>query len=143
MPRMELWGGGTARRSVMFRAGRLSVAPAPAMLRVPRSAEFEWLALHTLSGGTAMLPNGPVDTRPEDQLRRACAELDRCLRAGQPCSAEGLLAAYPALAADADTAVELIYAEFVTREALGQRPASAEWCARFPQWQEPLAKLFQ
>src|SRR5438128_2818406 len=79
---------------------------------------------------------------PEKQLRQACAELDRRLRAGEPCTAEMLLAAYPALAANADLALELIYTEFVTREQLGQRPSPAEWCQRFPQWQDRLRRLF-
>src|SRR5436190_11018537 len=84
-----------------------------------------------------------VDDAPERQLRQACAELDRRLRAGESCRAEALLAAYPAVAANADLALELIYTEFVTREQLGQRPSPAEWGQRFPQWQERLQRLFQ
>src|SRR5206468_6265771 len=80
---------------------------------------------------------------PEKQLRQACAELDRRLRAGESCRAEGLLAAYPALAANAELALELIYTEFVTREQLGQRPSPIEWGQRFPQWQDRLQRLFQ
>src|SRR5437667_6484345 len=80
---------------------------------------------------------------PEKQLRQACAELDRRLRAGEACAAEALLAAYPALAANADLALELIYTELVTRQQLGQHPSPAEWGQRFPQWQERLQRLLQ
>jgi hypothetical protein len=46
-------------------------------------------------------PDGPL----EDQLRRARVELGRRLRAGEPCSAEALLAVHPALAADVEAAL--------------------------------------
>jgi hypothetical protein len=77
------------------------------------------------------------------QLRQACADLERRVRAGEPCRAEDVLAACPALAADADAALEVIYTEFVVREQLGQRPAAAAWYARFPQWREQLEEVFQ
>src|SRR5437870_4251429 len=79
----------------------------------------------------------------EKQLRQACAGLDRRLRGGEACGADMLLAASPALAANADLAVELIYTEFVTRQELGQNPSPAEWYQRFPQWQDRLQRLFQ
>jgi WD40 repeat protein len=69
--------------------------------------------------------------------------LERRLRAGEPCRAEDLFAAFPALAADPDAALELIYTEFVVREELGQRPLLAEWPDRFPQWGADLQQLFQ
>ncbi len=84
---------------------------------------------------------------PEDlarrQARQACAQLNRCLRASKPCSAEELFTAFPAAALDEDSALEVIYTEFVIREELGQRPAVAEWYARFPQWREHLQQLFE
>src|SRR5262249_13247234 len=55
-------------------------------------------------------------------LRQACAELEQRLHAGQDCAAEGWLNAQPDLANHAEYALELIYAEFVQRERLGQRP---------------------
>jgi serine/threonine-protein kinase len=77
------------------------------------------------------------------QLRQACDELDRRLRAGEACDAETLLAAHPALAGQSDAALELIYTEFVVREQLGQRPDAAAWLDRFPQWRPQLEELFQ
>jgi hypothetical protein len=66
-----------------------------------------------------MPPDPVVDATPEQQLRQACAELERRLRAGQPCCAEELLAAFPALAAHTESALELIYTEFVLRQEMG------------------------
>jgi tetratricopeptide (TPR) repeat protein len=79
----------------------------------------------------------------QQQLRQACAELECRLRADQPGRAADFLAAAPALAAEPNAALELIYTEFVVREQLGQKPRFEEWCARFPQWQEDLRQLFQ
>jgi tetratricopeptide (TPR) repeat protein/tRNA A-37 threonylcarbamoyl transferase component Bud32 len=77
------------------------------------------------------------------QLREACSELERHLRAGSGRRVEDLLSAYPEVASDANAALELIYTEFVVREQLGQQPSPAEWFARFPQWREDLQQLFQ
>jgi WD40 repeat protein/tRNA A-37 threonylcarbamoyl transferase component Bud32 len=71
------------------------------------------------------------------------AQLDDRLRAGEACRSEELFAAHPALAANPDLALELIYTEFVVREDLGQRPAPADWYARFPQWSDRLRRMFQ
>jgi tRNA A-37 threonylcarbamoyl transferase component Bud32 len=81
--------------------------------------------------------------RSGQRLCEACAELERRLRAGQPCAAEDLFAAFPALATEAEAALEVIFTEFVVREHLGQRPDPADWFARFPQWQRDLEQLFQ
>jgi serine/threonine protein kinase len=79
----------------------------------------------------------------QEQLRRACAELERRLRAGGPCGAEEFLADYPAAAASTEAALELVYTEYVVREELGQRPDSADRLRRFPQWRDDLQQLFQ
>jgi WD40 repeat protein len=85
----------------------------------------------------------PFDESLESLLRQARAELERRLRAGEPCPAEALLAAHPALAADAEAALELVYAEFALREELGQQPTPEEWFARFPAWRDRLERLFR
>src|SRR5262249_27888892 len=72
-----------------------------------------------------------------------CADLERRLRAGEPCGAEDLFTTYPVLTAQPDAALELIYTEFVVRTQLGQQPDPAVWYARFPQWQADLRQLFQ
>jgi hypothetical protein len=83
------------------------------------------------------------DEVAQRQLRQACAEVERRLRAGLACSPEELLLDFPAVAANLDAALELIYTEFVLRRQLGQQVAAAQWCTRFPQWQRDLEQLFQ
>jgi predicted ATPase len=88
-------------------------------------------------------PGTTADALAEGQLRQACSELDRHLRAGLPCRSEDLLAARPALAAHADCALELVYTEYLLRAELGPPPSPTEWYARFPQWAERLRRVFQ
>ncbi len=90
-----------------------------------------------------MVPPQLPDDLARRQARQACAQLNRCLRAGEPCSAEELFITFPDVALDADAALEVIYTEFVVREELGQRPDVADWYARFPQWSEHLRQLFE
>ena len=85
----------------------------------------------------------PVDTGVEQQLRAACARLDRQLRAGGDERSERLLAEAPALAEQTDAALELIYTEYVIREELGQQPRRADFLARFPQWRTGLEEQFR
>src|SRR5262245_44446340 len=84
----------------------------------------------------------PLDSDSERELRQACAELNRRLRGGEECCAEDLLRDFPIIAEHPEAAVELIYAEFVLREELGQRPDPVQWCARFPKWRDRLQRLF-
>jgi predicted Ser/Thr protein kinase len=77
---------------------------------------------------------------PDARLRQACAELERRLRAGEPCRAEDLLSAYPDLASSADLACHLIFTEFTIREQLGEQPRPEEWYARFPEYRELLRR---
>ncbi|MBI1916656.1 MAG: serine/threonine protein kinase [Planctomycetes bacterium] len=73
-------------------------------------------------------------------LRRVCAELERRLQVGEDCRAEQFLEAYPGLASDPDSALELIRAEWLARKALRQDGSSEELLARFPQWRESLQR---
>jgi tetratricopeptide (TPR) repeat protein len=84
----------------------------------------------------------PSDDTTQVQLRQACAELERCLSAGEGRGAEDLLTEFPAVAAHQESALELIYTEFVVRQRLGQRPLIGAWYVRFPQWREDLRQLF-
>jgi tetratricopeptide (TPR) repeat protein len=88
----------------------------------------------------ASIPHGEPS---RGQLAAACDELERRLRAGEPCSAASLLAEFPILAADKTAALELIHTEHVIREELGQRPSADEWYARFPQWAADLRERFE
>src|SRR5207237_4924559 len=85
------------------------------------------------------------ESRAESALtvQRACDELSRKLRAGISCRAEDFLEVEPSLACDSDTALELVYTEFVVREQLGQQPRVEEWLERFPQWRIELTQIFE
>lgn len=78
----------------------------------------------------------------EQELRQACAKLEQRLRSGQPVRAETLFAEYPLLTCYEDSALDLIYTEFITREDIGQRPTPEEFYARFPQWRQRLQQQF-
>jgi WD40 repeat protein/serine/threonine protein kinase len=90
-----------------------------------------------------MVPDLDAGPDVQHQLRAACADLEQRLSAGEVCRVEELLTAFPALAARAEAALELIYTEFVLREKLGQRPSFAELQSRFPQWRADLEELYQ
>src|SRR5688572_10098641 len=75
----------------------------------------------------------------ESQLRSACADRERQLRAGSACRAEDFLSR---VAASDDAAVEVIYTEFATRYQLGETPLANEYLERFPNWRERLSRLF-
>src|SRR5262249_61026383 len=70
--------------------------------------------------GIAVQPNPATAEDPRSVLRRACAELERRLRAGEDCHAEQFLAAYPVLASDPDRALELIQTEWLRPQAPGR-----------------------
>jgi serine/threonine protein kinase/WD40 repeat protein/Tfp pilus assembly protein PilF len=53
-------------------------------------------------------------------------------RAGERTLAEDYLSAHPAIAADVECAIELIYSEFLLREELGDTPTLEEYARRFP-----------
>jgi hypothetical protein len=78
-------------------------------------------------------------------LADACAEMERCLRDGQPCPVEELLARYPQLSERPALVLELISRAFVLQQRFGQTPSVEDYCTRFPQWreylQERLARL--
>jgi WD40 repeat protein/tRNA A-37 threonylcarbamoyl transferase component Bud32 len=59
-------------------------------------------------------------------------------RADDPVQAEDYLERHPAVAADPDGAVDLIYNEFLLREARGERPDPGEYARRFPQYADLL-----
>jgi serine/threonine-protein kinase len=90
-----------------------------------------------------MVSQSPVDNDPQRQLRLACEELSRRLRAGEDCHAEGFLDAYPDLASHPELALELICTEFLVRWELGERPDPAQWLDRFPQWRDQLQSRLQ
>jgi serine/threonine-protein kinase len=60
-------------------------------------------------------------------------------QAGERVLAETYFQKYPALRADADNAVDLVYNEFRLRESQGEQPALEEYVQRFPDYAEVLA----
>src|SRR5262249_1048743 len=76
------------------------------------------------------------------QVRQACTDLERRLRAGQLCRTEDYLATSPQLAEQMEGAVDLIYAEYLTRVDLNQQALARDFYARFPQWRDYLEQQF-
>ena len=66
------------------------------------------------------------------ELRKASSELKRRLEAGEPLRVEELLERYPRLAENEEAVLELIHAEVMTRNELGQRPSLEEWQRAVP-----------
>ena len=77
------------------------------------------------------------------RLGEALADLERRVRSGETSAAEAVFKSHSHLLDEADTALEVIYTEFVLREQLGQKPLPADWYARFPRWHDDLAQLFE
>lgn len=88
--------------------------------------------------------NNPSSLSPttSSTLREACADLVRRLRLGDEARSEHYLETFPALAADAEAAVELIYTEFVALEEAGRRPQPDDFLRRFPQYAAALTRQF-
>jgi serine/threonine protein kinase len=89
-----------------------------------------------------MVANNAVGDEALKPVRDLCVELADRLRAGEHCCAEDFFPALPGMDS-ADAALELVYTEFVVRKGLGQRPSSAVWLARFPQWHDRLERMLQ
>ena len=78
---------------------------------------------------------------PSAEQLAALVRIDQEKRArlGKPISAEDYLSALPNLAAQTDWAIDVMYHEYLLKEEHGQRPTSAEYAARFPQYAALLA----
>jgi serine/threonine protein kinase/tetratricopeptide (TPR) repeat protein len=70
-------------------------------------------------------------------------EQARRWRQGDRAPAEDYLARHPALAADAEYALEVIYGELLLREEQGERPSPDEFLARFPHLAPQLRRLLE
>jgi serine/threonine protein kinase/tetratricopeptide (TPR) repeat protein len=76
-----------------------------------------------------------VDGLQREQLER--------WQKGQRIPAETFLLRYPGLQADAEGTLDLVYGEFILREALGETPTLAEFQWRFPQFAQELYELVE
>ena len=94
-------------------------------------------------------PVAPVAARPVPGLRRRRAGRGLALpvlrydqlrrwRDGDRVPAERYLATHPALAADPEGGLVLVYGEFLLRQELGEAPALDEYVRRFPQYADRL-----
>ncbi len=82
-------------------------------------------------------PSSPRSTLRE-RVETLLAEQRQLWHAGRARPVEQLLADQPALAADDEAAVDLIYQEFVLRTELGPPPTSEEYFRRFPRHKKEL-----
>src|SRR6266540_764529 len=88
-------------------------------------------------GDDAVMKPAPVHSTPEPAAV-LCIEQRQCWRAGERVPAEDYLRRYPALGADPEQAVDLVYGEFLLRERLGERPDPEEYLRRFPAYADLL-----
>ncbi len=84
-------------------------------------------------------PLAPVG-RPliEEILDEQRARWDR----GERPLVEDLLAQHPTMREDAEATVDVIYHEFVIRQALGESPSAEDYLRRFPAWAGALVRQF-
>ncbi len=59
-------------------------------------------------------------------------------RRGQWVSAESYLDAFPSVRDDPERAIDVVFAEYMLREQLGESPTLGEYIRRFPQYADPL-----
>jgi WD40 repeat protein/Flp pilus assembly protein TadD len=92
----------------------------------------------------------PADTRTpscpgggKGALASVLAEQARRWRAGAPAPVEGFLDRQPALRADRDAVLDLIYNEVLLRTERGERPQLGEYTRRFPECADALGPLFE
>jgi serine/threonine protein kinase len=78
----------------------------------------------------------------ESEFVEARDELERRIRAGSLLEVEELRDQYPAVWENTETALELVYSEYVLRVANGESPDRRDWYRRYPEWRERLERLF-
>ena len=79
----------------------------------------------------------------QELVKRILADQrERCQR-GEAFRVETYLEQQPALRADADAVLDLIYHEMVLRETQGEAPTLQEYLARFPEWAEQLERQWE
>jgi WD40 repeat protein/tRNA A-37 threonylcarbamoyl transferase component Bud32 len=87
--------------------------------------------------------SAPTSDPRERLLRECCAELYRRVLNGEHCRAEVFLEAYPDLASDVESALDLIYHEYLARCERSEVPDADEYFTRFPQWREAIFHQLQ
>ncbi len=83
----------------------------------------------------------PNDT--ERLLRNARSKVELRVEQGQADAASSVLHEHPELANDPESAIEIIYAEFLALEACGRLPDSTRWLDGFPDHRPRLERLLK
>ena len=83
------------------------------------------------------------DAIRDQRARLLTADLERRLRAGEQVTAEDVLRDHSDLAEDDELAIELVYAEFVTLEDMGQIDSAESFLKRYPIWSDRLQRLLE
>ena len=91
-------------------------------------------------GGVASELAGSATLSQQELVDRLCNDQVKRWRAGQRIPAESYLALHPSLQESGESAVELIYGEFLLREELGESPQLEEFHWRFPRFAARLQK---
>ena len=90
--------------------------------------------------GVAAHEGDPATPGRQQLVDQLCDDQVKRWRAGQRVPAESYLALYPSLQECAESALELIYGEFLLREEMGESPQVEEFQWRFPQFAARLQK---
>jgi serine/threonine-protein kinase len=91
----------------------------------------------------AAFVNERGDASPRDLATLVCIDLDARWRRDDPCQAEEYLERFPQLAADSESAIDVIYAEYLACERAGSRPDVDEYRRRFPRFADVLCAQIQ
>src|SRR5437588_122970 len=92
------------------------------------------------------LPLGKEETREKPSTRALAQLLEeqrQCWRQGRGVRAETYLQQQPALRADREAVLDLIYHEILLREAAGEVPQLDEYRQRFPEFAADLTLQFE
>ncbi|MCA9218094.1 MAG: protein kinase, partial [Planctomycetales bacterium] len=81
--------------------------------------------------------------RLTEQVRHALTALADLVRHSEMPATESVLNDYPAIVADREAVLELIYTEYVLRQEQGIEISVDDWITRFPQLAQDLRELFQ
>lgn len=79
----------------------------------------------------------------ERLLRLACNKVEQLVSQGQDRAAIKVMEEYPTLANDAESAIELIYAEFLSLEACRRLPDLPQWLDHYPPHRPRLERLLK
>src|SRR5262245_57203578 len=89
------------------------------------------------------LRNEPAELSPPERLFLVRTDQQRRWRSGERVSVETYLQQDPALFADHEALLEVLLAEVMLREELGEQPRPDEYIARFEEHAAEILRLFE